>query len=257
MVRQADLERNHPVRVLTVIPTYNEYESLPTVMDRLRQAVPDGHVLVVDDNSPDGTGRLADEMAAADENIHVLHRTSKEGLGAAYIAGFRWGLARDYDVLVEMDADCSHQPEQLPLLLDAVERGADLAIGSRYVPGGRTVNWPLQRQLLSRGGNLYARTLLGSRIHDITAGYRAFRRETLERIGLETVDSKGYCFQIDLGWRTERAGLSVVEVPITFVERAEGESKMSPDVTREAVVRVAQWGLTARARTLAGKLTRR
>ena len=247
MVRQADLERNDPVRVLTVIPTYNEHESLPTVMDRLRQSVPDGHVLVVDDNSPDGTGRLADEMAAADGNIHVLHRTSKEGLGAAYIAGFRWGLARDYDVLVEMDADCSHQPEQLPLLLDAVERGADLAIGSRYVPGGRTVNWPLQRQLLSRGGNLYARTLLGSRIHDITAGYRAFRRETLERIGLETVDSKGYCFQIDLGWRTERAGLSVVEVPITFVERAEGESKMSPDVTREAVVRVAQWGLTARA----------
>jgi dolichol-phosphate mannosyltransferase len=245
------------VRVLTVIPTYNERESLPIVMDRLRQAVPDAHVLVVDDNSPDGTGQLADEMAAADPSIQVLHRTNKDGLGAAYIAGFRWGLARDYDVLVEMDADCSHQPEQLPLLLDAVERGADLAIGSRYVPGGRTVNWPLQRQLLSRGGNLYARTLLGSRIHDITAGYRAFRRETLERIDLGSVESKGYCFQIDLGWRTERAGLNVVEVPITFVERAEGVSKMSPDVTREAVVRVAQWGLTARARTLAGKLSRR
>ena len=241
------------MRVLTVIPTYNEHESLPTVMDRLRQAVPDGHVLVVDDNSPDGTGRLADEMAAADGNIHVLHRTSKEGLGAAYIAGFRWGLARDYDVLVEMDADCSHQPEQLPLLLDAVERGADLAIGSRYVPGGRTVNWPLQRQLLSRGGNLYARTLLGSRIHDITAGYRAFRRETLEALDFNAIDSVGYGFQVDMTFRVAQLGKNIVEVPITFVERELGVSKMSGNIVIEAMLNVTKWGLSARWKKLTSR----
>lgn len=235
------------VRVLTVIPTYNEIKSLPVVMHRLRQAVPDAHVLVVDDNSPDGTGELADRMAAEDANVHVLHRTEKNGLGGAYLAGFAWGLEHGYEVLVEMDADGSHQPEQLPLLLKAVEDGADLAIGSRYVPGGRTVNWPWHRQLISRGGNLYAQFFLGTRIHDITAGFRAFRRETLEGIDLAGVESVGYCFQIDLGWRTERAGFRVAEVPITFVEREEGVSKMSSDVTREAMTRVAQWGLTARA----------
>jgi len=246
--------KGRPVRVLTIIPTYNERESLPTVVTRLRAAVPDAHVLITDDNSPDGTGRMADEMSAADDHIHVLHRAKKEGLGPAYIAGFRWGLDNGYDVLVEMDADCSHQPEQLPLLLDAIENGADLAIGSRYVPGGRTENWPLDRQLISRGGNLYSRVLLGTAVHDITGGYRAFKRGTLEAIDLASVRSRGYCFQIDLAWRTERLGLKITEVPITFVEREEGVSKMSKDVTVEAATNVAKWGLTARAQTLAGKL---
>ena len=246
--------KGRPVRVLTIIPTYNERESLPTVIKRLRAAVPDAHVLIADDNSPDGTGEMADAMAAKDANIHVLHRPAKEGLGPAYLAGFAWGLEREYNVLVEMDADCSHQPEQLPLLLDAVEQGADMAIGSRYVPGGRTENWPLQRQLISRGGNIYSRVLLGTSIHDITGGFRAYRDTTLRALDLDSVRSRGYCFQIDLAWRAERLGLKIVEVPITFVEREEGASKMSNDVTVEAATSVAKWGLTARARTLAGKL---
>lgn len=245
------------MRTLIIIPTYNERESLPTVMDRLRSAVPAGDVLVVDDNSPDGTGEMADAMCATDSHIHVLHRTEKNGLGQAYIAGFTWGLTHGYEILVEMDADCSHQPEELPKLLKAVEDGADLAIGSRYVPGGSTVNWPWYRQFISRGGGFYARFFLGSNIQDITAGFRAFRAETLKAINLKTVTSRGYCFQIDLGWRTELAGLKVVEVPITFVERAEGVSKMSGDITREAVVNVAKWGLAARARVLREKINRR
>ncbi|NHU84300.1 polyprenol monophosphomannose synthase [Kocuria sp. JC486] len=241
------------MRSLIIIPTYNERESLPTVMDRLRRSVPQGDVLVVDDNSPDGTGDLADAMAAADPQIHVLHRKEKNGLGQAYIAGFKWGMDNDYEILVEMDADCSHQPEELPKLLQAVEDGADLAIGSRYVPGGSTVNWPWYRQFISRGGGIYARFFLGSNIQDITAGYRAFRASTLKAIDLDSVTSRGYCFQIDLGWRTELAGLKVVEVPITFVERAEGVSKMSGDITKEAVINVAKWGTTARARVLRDK----
>lgn len=243
-----------PVSVLTIIPTYNEIETLPVVVKRLRAAVPDAHVLIADDNSPDGTGELADRMAAEDGHISVLHRTAKEGLGPAYIAGFQWGLERGYDVLVEMDADCSHQPEQLPLLLDTVERGADLAIGSRYVPGGRIENWPLDRQIISRGGNLYSKLFLGTAINDITGGFRAFKADTLRAIDLSTVESKGYCFQIDLAWRAERQGLKIVEVPITFVERVEGVSKMSNDVTKEAAVNVATWGLKARAQTLSQKL---
>ena len=244
------------MRSLIIIPTYNERESLPTVMDRLRRAVPQGDVLVVDDNSPDGTGEMADRMAEADAQIHVLHRTEKNGLGQAYIAGFRWGLEQGYEILVEMDADCSHQPEELPKLLQAVENGADLAIGSRYVPGGSTVNWPWIRKFISRGGGIYARFFLGSAINDITAGFRAFRAETLRAIDYTSVTSRGYCFQIDLGWRTELAGLHVVEVPITFVERAEGDSKMSADITREAIVNVARWGVTARAKVLGDKARR-
>ena len=246
--------KGRSVRVLTIIPTYNERESLPTVITRLRAAVPDAHVLIADDNSPDGTGAMADEMAARDTSIHVLHRAKKEGLGPAYLAGFAWGLEHGYEVLVEMDADCSHQPEQLPLLLDSIERGADMAIGSRYVPGGRTENWPLQRQLISRGGNLYSRILLGTSIHDITGGFRAYRDTTLRALDLDTVQSRGYCFQIDLAWRAERLGCTIVEVPITFVEREEGVSKMSNDVTIEAATSVARWGLTARAETLARRM---
>lgn len=235
------------MRVLTVIPTYNEKENLPVVVERLRAAVPDCDILVVDDNSPDGTGQLADSMAAEDSHINVLHRTVKDGLGGAYLAGFDWGLEAGYDVLVEMDADCSHQPEQLPLLLQAIEGGADLAIGSRYVPGGKTKNWPLHRQILSRGANLYTRLILGTKVKDITAGYRAYRREALQKINLEGIDSKGYVFQVDLAWRSEQAGLKIVEVPITFVEREIGSSKMNGNIIVDSMTKVTRWGLTARA----------
>ncbi|EUA42223.1 glycosyl transferase 2 family protein [Mycobacterium xenopi 4042] len=226
-----------------IIPTFNERENLPLILRRLHRARADVHVLVVDDDSPDGTGRLADELAAADpEWLHVMHRTAKNGLGAAYLAGFGWGLARQYTVLVEMDADGSHAPEQLHRLLDAVDAGADLAIGSRYVEGGTVRNWPWRRVALSKVANTYSRLMLGIDVHDITAGYRAYRREVLETIDLSAVDSKGYCFQIDLTWRTISNGFSVVEVPITFTERELGVSKMSGSNIREAVVKVAQWG---------------
>ena len=234
--------------VLVVIPTYNERESLPPIVERLRAAVPHAHVLVVDDGSPDGTGQLADDLAAADGNVHVLHRTAKNGLGAAYIAGFEWALARDYGVVVEMDADGSHPPEVLPTMLAALhgEPGADLVIGSRYVPGGRVVNWPRRRELLSRGGNFYCRLALGVGINDITAGYRAYRRRVLEKIAFNEVSSQGYCFQVDLAWRTAQAGFRVTEVPITFTERELGASKMSGSIVREALLRVTQWGLRHR-----------
>ncbi|XVQ82499.1 polyprenol monophosphomannose synthase [Microbispora siamensis] len=233
-----------PGRVLVIVPTYNERENLPLITRRLREALPDVHLLVADDNSPDGTGRIADELAEADDHIHVLHRTSKQGLGAAYIAGFRWGLAEGYDVLVEMDADGSHQPEELHKLLDAVTDGADLSIGSRWVPGGKTVNWPFSRELLSRGANTYVRLVLGIPVRDATAGFRAYRAATLEKIGLDDVESQGYCFQVDLTLRTVRQGLRVTEIPITFVERTVGSSKMSRKIIFEAFWRIAVWGVT-------------
>ncbi|HEY3471435.1 MAG TPA: polyprenol monophosphomannose synthase [Amycolatopsis sp.] len=231
--------------VLVVIPTYNERENLGPILDRLHKVLPDVHVLVVDDGSPDGTGELADERAAANDHVHVMHRTEKAGLGAAYIAGFRWGLAREYNTIVEMDADGSHAPEDLPRLLDAVG-DADLAIGSRYVPGGSVVNWPVNRQVLSRGANLYSQLALGMRVRDITAGFRAYRRPVLEKLALDEVVSHGYCFQIDLTIRTADAGFEIVEVPITFTEREIGESKMSGSIIQEAFLRVAKWGLERR-----------
>jgi dolichol-phosphate mannosyltransferase len=232
---------------LVIIPTFNERENLPLILQRLHQARPDVHVLVVDDSSPDGTGELADELALADpDRIHVLHRTAKDGLGAAYLAGFGWGLSRQYLTLVEMDADGSHAPEQLHRLLDAVDAGADLAIGSRYVDGGTVRNWPWRRVALSKIANTYSRLMLGLGVHDITAGYRAYRREVLEQIDLDAVDSKGYCFQIDLTWRAVNNGFVVVEVPITFTERELGVSKMSGSNIREALVKVAQWGISGR-----------
>lgn len=243
------------MRVVTIIPTYNERQSLPLTLDRLRAAVPHSDVLVVDDNSPDGTGELADAIAANDSAVHVLHRQGKEGLGAAYIAGFRWALDREYDVLVEMDADGSHQPEQLPALLDAVP-GAHLVIGSRWVPGGSVVNWPFHRKLLSRAGSLYSRTMLGLSVRDITAGYRAFRRETLESIDLSTVDSVGYGFQVDMTFRVALKGLRIVEVPITFVEREYGDSKMSGNIVFEAIANVTRWGIAARWAALTGRPAR-
>ena len=235
------------LRTLVIIPTYNERENLPLIMRRLHQACPGVHVLVVDDSSPDGTGQLADELASADpDRVHVMHRTAKDGLGAAYLAGFAWGLSRQYTTLVEMDADGSHAPEQLHLLLEAVDAGGDLAIGSRYVHGGNVQNWPWRRWALSWTANTYARLALGIGIHDITAGYRAYRREVLEKIDLAAVDSKGYCFQIDLTWRAINSGFRVVEVPITFTERELGVSKMSGSNIREALVKVAQCGLNGR-----------
>jgi glycosyltransferase involved in cell wall biosynthesis len=234
-------------RVLVIIPTFNERENLPLIHARLKQACPDVHLLVVDDNSPDGTGQLADELSAADPGrTHVMHRTAKDGLGAAYLAGFAWGLSRDYSVLVEMDADGSHAPEQLHRLLDAVDRGADLAIGSRYVVEGTVRNWPWRRWALSWTANTYARLALGIGVHDITAGYRAYRREVLEAIDLDGVDSKGYCFQIDLTFRTVSNGFIVVEVPITFTERELGASKMSGSNIREALAKVTRWGIEGR-----------
>jgi dolichol-phosphate mannosyltransferase len=243
-------------RVVVVIPTYDERENIEWIVGRLRRAVPGVDVLVVDDGSPDGTGEIADRMAAADPQVAVLHRTEKAGLGAAYLHGFRVALERGYDVIGEMDADGSHQPEQLPDLLDALT-DADLVIGSRWVRGGSVVNWPLSRRVLSVGGNLYARLLLGIPLRDVTAGYRLFRRTTLERIDLHSVESAGYIFQTDLAFRTLRAGLRVVEVPIEFVERVRGNSKMSRDVAVESLRRITAWGVRERSRQLRGVLSRR
>ncbi|WP_202880921.1 polyprenol monophosphomannose synthase [Kribbella amoyensis] len=237
--------------ILVIIPTYNEAENLEPIVGRLRAAVPEAHVLIADDNSPDGTGELADKLAAGDDHVHVLHRQGKEGLGAAYIAGFRWGLEHGYGVLVEHDADGSHQPEQLDRLLDAL-RDADLVLGSRYVRGGAVENWPKSREILSRGGNIYTRIALGIPLRDATGGYRAFRRETLEGLGLDQVASAGYCFQVDLAWRALKAGFRVVEVPITFVERERGKSKMSQAIVLEAMARVGRWGLAHRAQQVKG-----
>lgn len=232
-------------RVVMVVPTYDEADNLAWIVGRIRRAQPALDVLVVDDDSPDGTGRIADELAAADPHVRVLHRTAKGGLGAAYLHGFAVALADGYDVIGEMDADGSHQPEQLGLLLDALV-DADLVIGSRYVPGGSVVNWPRSREWLSRGGNLYVRLLLGIRVRDATAGFRVFRRGTLEKIDLDSVESTGYVFQTDLVARTLTAGLTVREVPIEFVERERGDSKMSRDVAVESLRRITQWGLRER-----------
>ncbi len=231
--------------VVVLIPTYNERENLPMIVSRLRQAVPEADVLVLDDGSPDGTGAVADQLAAEDDQVRVLHRERKEGLGAAYLAGFAWALDKGYDVLVEMDADGSHQPEQLQRLLVALA-DADVALGSRWVPGGSVVNWPGHRKALSRGGNVYTRVLLGVPIADATGGFRAYRASALRALDLHDVSSQGYCFQVDLVWRAVRRGLRVVEVPITFVERTIGDSKMSQGIVKEALRNVTAWGVRYR-----------
>lgn len=232
-------------RILVIIPTYNEQFTLPSIIERVRASVPVADVLIADDNSPDGTGAIADGLAASDPNLHVMHRKGKEGLGAAYLAGFAWALDNGYDVVVEMDADGSHQPEQLPVLLDALPE-ADLVLGSRWVPGGGVENWPRSREILSRGGNFYTRAALGIPLRDATGGYRAFRAETLRRLDLQEVVSQGYCFQVDLAWRALQRGMRVVEVPILFVERTAGSSKMSQRIVVEALWRVTVWGFAER-----------
>jgi dolichol-phosphate mannosyltransferase len=243
-------------RVLVIVPTYNEVENLEAILGRLRGSVPTAHALVVDDGSPDGTGELADKLAVLDPSVHVLRRTAKTGLGTAYIAGFRWARERGYDVVVEMDADGSHAPEQLPALLAALA-SADLVLGSRYVPGGAVTDWPLHRLLLSRAGNRYTRWALRLPLSDATGGYRVARGELIDRLPFDDVASQGYCFQVDWAWRAVRAGARVAEVPITFTERGFGRSKMSGSIVREALIRVTVWGLRDRlADWLPGRVRR-
>lgn len=227
---------------LVVIPTYNERITLPEVVARVLAVPVSVDVLIVDDNSPDGTGRLAEELAERYGNVHVIHRPEKSGLGPAYRAGLGWGMDRGYDVLIEMDADLSHEPGHLAAMLSALAR-ADLVIGSRYVPGGGTENWPWHRRLLSSGGNRYVQIVTGIPVHDATSGYRAFRRPVLEEIGLRDLRSDGYSFQLETVLAAWRAGFEVDEVPITFVERRAGTSKISRSIVFEAMWRVLVWGL--------------
>lgn len=229
--------------VVVVIPTYNELQSLEHTVARVRKAVPEARVLIVDDASPDGTGKIADSLAALDGHINVLHRESKTGLGDAYLDAFNWALFHGANVVVEIDADGSHPEDCIPLLVEAVRvGGADLAIGSRWVHGGSVVNWPWIRRLISRAGNSYARLMLGLRVKDVTAGFRAFRASTLRVIHLEDVASHGYCFQIDLTRRVRDAGLTIVEIPIEFREREVGDSKMTSGIVVEAMRMVTAWG---------------
>lgn len=225
------------VRPLVLIPTYNERENLDSILDAVLEARPDFHILVIDDSSPDGTGEIAARRSQADARIHVLHRPGKEGLGRAYLDGFRWFLAssQDYTHAYEMDADFSHDPKYLSGLLDACLSGADVAIGSRYVLGGGTSGWPLSRKLLSKGGGLYARTVLGVGVRDLTAGFMCFRRSVLQDLPLEGIQTKGYGFQIELKYRCLKSGLRVQEVPIVFADRTRGESKMHPRIMVEAL----------------------
>lgn len=236
---------NGTSRVLVVIPTYNEADNIAIIVGRLRRSVPDAEVLIVDDGSPDGTGRIADTLATEDAAVNVLHRSVKSGLGAAYVAGFGWARDKAYDVIVEMDADGSHQPEELPKLLAALGE-ADVALGSRWVAGGAVQNWPLSRKILSKGGNRYTRLALGLPLQDATGGYRAYRRIVLDELPLDGVSSQGYCFQVDLVWQAWRRGFRIVEVPITFIERERGESKMSRAIVGEALWRVTWWALRSK-----------
>ena len=236
-------------RVCICVPTYQERTTLAKIVARLRASVPEADILVLDDNSPDGTGEVADGLAAADPQVHVLHRPGKQGLGPAYLAGFDWAHEHGYELVVQIDADGSHQPEELPALLEASRTtGAEVVIGSRWVPGGSVHHWPAHRRWLSVGANTYARLALGIPVRDSTAGFRVYRLAALRAMTTTAVASQGYCFQIDLTVRALEQGLRVVEVPIAFVERAEGTSKMSDAIVREAIVKVGVWGARRRAR---------
>jgi dolichol-phosphate mannosyltransferase len=235
-------------RALVCLPTYEERDNLEPILRAILDAAPSVEVLVIDDNSPDGTGQLADAFAAREPRVHVLHRAGKEGLGRAYLAGFAWALERGYDLVLEMDADFSHDPRYLPALL-ARAADADLVLGSRYVPGGGTVNWGLGRKLISRGGSLYARTILGVRVRDLTGGFKCFRREVLEAIDLPSVQCSGYAFQIELTYRAIRRGFRVAELPIVFADRRVGQSKMSRRIVLEAIRKVWAIRFSAFARS--------
>ncbi|HET8723469.1 MAG TPA: polyprenol monophosphomannose synthase [Anaeromyxobacteraceae bacterium] len=222
---------------LVCLPTYDEKDNVGPMIDAVLAATPEVDVLVIDDNSPDGTGEIADAIAAREPRVHVLHRKGKEGLGKAYLAGFDWALARGYERILEMDCDFSHDPKYLPGML-AASREADLVLGSRNIPGGGTVNWGLLRKVISRGGSLYARTILGIPVRDLTGGFKCFRREVLQAIDLPTVECSGYAFQIELTYRTLRKGFRVKEIPIVFVDRRVGQSKMSRRIVLEALRKV-------------------
>ncbi|MBW6439952.1 polyprenol monophosphomannose synthase [Actinoplanes hulinensis] len=243
-------------RVLVIIPTYNEADNVRVITDRVRKAVPVVDILIADDNSPDGTGAIADELAEADDHIFVLHRAGKEGLGAAYKAGFQWAKDKGYDAVVELDADGSHAPEELPGLLDALG-DHDAVLGTRYIPGGSVHNWPLRRLLLSRGGNIYIRMALGMPFKDATGGYRAYRLSVLDKIEVGTIASTGYSFQVEMAWRAYRQGFRMIEVPITFTEREHGVSKMSGNIFKEQLLRVTLWGAQARKEDLLNLLNRK
>ncbi len=232
-------------KVLVIVPTYNERESLPVIVSGIRQAEPGIHVLIADDHSPDGTGEVADGLSSSDNSVHVLHRSAKAGLGAAYLDAFNWAKANGYDVVVEMDADGSHRPQDLTKILDALTNN-DVVLGSRWIKDGRVVNWAKSREVLSRGGNLYTRMWLGIPIHDATGGFRAYRMSALDVMNTHQVESQGYCFQVDMAWRAVKADLRIAEVPITFVERELGESKMDGSIVKEALWRVTQWGIEKR-----------
>ena len=246
-IQRLDGHRPPISSVLVLLPTYNELDNLPRIVTRIREAVPTADILIIDDNSPDGTGELADSFAERDERIHVLHRAGKEGLGKAYLAGFAWGLEREYDALIEIDADGSHPAEELPAMI-AKTADADLVIGSRWMRGGSVVNWPKNREALSRGANVYVRAALGFHVRDATAGFRVYRAATLRAIDLDDVASAGYGFQIDLTWRTVQAGGVIVEHPIRYSEREIGVSKMSGNIINEAFLAVAGWALAHRTR---------
>jgi dolichol-phosphate mannosyltransferase len=231
------------VRVLVVIPTYNESENIERVLRRIRDALPEATVLVVDDGSPDGTADQAETLGKELGQVELLRRTEKSGLGSAYRAGFRWGLDHGYDACVEMDADLSHDPDALPGLVAPLEKGFELVVGSRYVPGGTIPNWAWHRRLLSRGGNIYASSLLGLGVTDSTSGFRAYAAPVLRRIALDKIRADGYGFQIEMTYQAKRAGAPIVEVPIRFVDRVEGESKMSTFIVVEAFGLVTWWGL--------------
>jgi dolichol-phosphate mannosyltransferase len=231
---------------LIIVPTYNEVETLEAIVERITAAVPDAEVLIVDDDSPDGTGALAERLAGGYQQLRVVHRAEKDGLGRAYLVGFTHAISHGYDYVVEIDADGSHDPAELPAMLTLARDGAGLVIGSRWVPGGSIRDWPRTRQAISRAGNWYARIALRSTIRDITAGYRVYRTELLRTIHLETVSSQGYCFQVEMAWRAERAGARIVEHPIEFVERTAGSSKMHSGIVVEALLRVTGWGIADR-----------
>jgi len=220
-------------KTLVIVPTFNEKENLPLLVEAVFNIVPHVNILVVDDGSPDGTGQLADELAGRDSRIHVMHRTRKEGLGKAYVAGFDWALEHGYELIFEMDCDFSHRPEHLPDFLEAA-KDADLVLGSRYIKGGGTENWGLSRKIISRGGNMYARAVLGLPYKDLTGGFKCFRRKVLETLDIHNLFSFGYCFQIELTYRAHNRGFKIAQVPIIFPDRTRGQSKMSGKIFKEA-----------------------